>query len=115
MRSFRSPYFEKAYFLLSQFIDETGRGDEELTHYLEERNVDGLLAWADSHKGDLLAGPIRLFASGIMLDQTLDELDPTLVESSPSSEDPLTSAIQLSATEEALLILANTPAPRWVH
>lgn len=115
MRSFRSPYFEKAYCLLSQFIDETGRGDKQLTSYLEERNVDGLLAWADSHKGDLLAGPIRLFASGIMLDRTLDQLIASPSQSATTVNEDVDGAGQLSATEEALLMLANTPSPRWVH
>lgn len=115
MRSFRSPYFEKAYCLLSQFIDETGRGDKQLSSYLEERNVDGLLAWADSHKGDLLAGPIRLFASGIMLDRTLDQLSAVPSEPELAGDDAVASASQLSADEEALIILANIPSPRWVH
>lgn len=115
MRSYRSSYFEKAYCLLSQFIDETGRGDEQLSSYLKERNVDGLLAWADSHKGDLLAGPIRLFASGIMLDRTLNQLTPSTIEADSIGEDTIKSLDELTEAEEALLVLANSPSPRWVH
>lgn len=120
MRSFRSVYFEKAYSLLSKFIVDSGRRDEQLESFLEDRDVDGLIAWANSHEGDALAGPIRLFASGIMLDETLDRLS--------SSADELRATTELglhqdedvyepgqSLSEQAILLLANTPSARWIH
>jgi hypothetical protein len=112
MSSYRDIYFEKAYALLNQFIDETGREDEQLTNCLEDRDVDGLLAWADENKDDVLAAPIRLFASGIMLDRTLEELADSAEELSAMSEKSIQ---RLEATERALLAFANMPSPRWIH
>ena len=120
MRSFRSVYFEQAYSLLSQFMDESGRQDEKLIGYLEERDVDGLIAWADSHKGDALAAPIRLFASGIVLDETLDKLAESAEELRETSRDALNQAgvyksSKQPISEQALLLLADTPSSQWIH
>jgi hypothetical protein len=120
MRSFRSVYFEQAYSLLSQFIDESGRQDEKLIGYLEDRDVEGLVSWADSHKGDALSGPIRLFASGIVLDETLDKLAASAEQLRETSKDALNQSVAYpspkpSISEQALLLLANTPSSQWIH
>jgi len=120
MRSFRSVYFEQAYSLLSQFIDESGRQDEKLIGYLEDRDVEGLVSWADSHKGDALSGPIRLFASGIVLDETLDKLAASAEQFRETSKDALNQSVAYqspkpSISEQALLLLAKTPSSQWIH
>ncbi len=129
MRSFRSLYFQKAYSLLADFIDETGQGDEELQEHLEQRDVEGLLGWAQLHDDDPLAGPIRLFVSGIMLDQTLDELAAAALEMKGTSDliekektpalrsEPVEAPLSghLDPAEPAMLLIAGIPASRWVH
>jgi hypothetical protein len=101
-------------------MDESGRQDEKLIGYLEERDVDGLIAWADSHKGDALAGPIRLFASGIVLDETLDNLAASAEEFQKTSRDALNQAGRYQSpekpiSEQALLLLSNTTSSQWIH
>jgi hypothetical protein len=46
----------------------------ELEGLLERKDADGLLAWSDSNPDEIVATPVKVFASGVILDRSLEDL-----------------------------------------